>query len=228
MRVLCITLSVFLSMSAIGVAGTVSGSHVQGTYVEARTADVYTGPCFANSEAGLVGKMAVFGWKVDEGNWEGVSLDGLGVIGVVRARDTLGSVTGNPYPVKSVLIVDEKADAEQRLALRAFAQRMSGDLLQDIVSVEYRPIELEIENNNVHTATARLTAGELAEIRTRAITKGDHFCSNEQVWYPPLTRVDHAMPAYTLAHSYQGKGLDTRWNLPDERSAFVASFQFSD
>jgi hypothetical protein len=215
-----ISLLVLASLaSAAGVP-----NNVYGEYVEARTADVFTGACFANSEVGLVGNLAVFGWTINKGTWDGVTLDGLGVVGAVRARSTLGDVNGSPYPVQAVLIIDEKATAEQRLALKAFAQRQGGDLLQNIVRVEYQPIELTIENGNVHSANAQLTAGSLARIQTRAINKGDHVCSNEEVWYLPLTKLDHAMPAYTLAHDFNGKGLDTRWNNPDKRSGFVGSF----
>ena len=41
--------------------------HVTGEYIESRTADVYTGPCFANSEVNLTGKEAVLAWHVDKG-----------------------------------------------------------------------------------------------------------------------------------------------------------------
>src|SRR5438034_8069518 len=43
--------------------------HVSGEYIESRTADVYTGPCFANSEVNLTGQEAVLGWHVDKGTW---------------------------------------------------------------------------------------------------------------------------------------------------------------
>ena len=228
MRVSVTIVCVLLFTSALALAGNLPSTHVQGAYVEARTADVYTGPCFANSEVGLTGDLAVFGWKIAKGAWQGVALDGLGVVGVVKASATLGDVTANAYPVKSVLIVDERANAEQRLALKSFAQRMAGDLLQDIVRIEYRPVELEVENGNVHGAKATLVAGELATIQTRAINSGDHFCSNEEVWYLPLTKVGHAMPAYTLAHSFQGKGLNTNWKAPGQRSAFVADFHYQE
>jgi hypothetical protein len=36
------------------------------------------------------------------------------------------------------------------------------------------------------------------------------------------------MPAYALAHSYSGKGLNTTWSSPEKRSAFVGSFQLND
>jgi hypothetical protein len=99
---------------------------------------VYTGPCFANGEANQVGDLAVFGWSIQQGTWEGVPLDGLSVAGVIKASGTLG-IAGTEYPVKAVLIVDQRANPEQRLALQAFAQRMGGDLLEDIVRVEDLP-----------------------------------------------------------------------------------------
>jgi len=209
-------------------AGLQNRTQLRGDYIEARTADVYTGPCFANSEVDLVGNLAVFGWRVDKGEFEGVRLDGLSVVGVVRANSTLGNVSRDAYPVKSVVIVDERATPEQRMALKAFAQRMGGTLLEDVVRTEYQPIDLVFENNNVHTMNASLSAGTLAKIQTRAINEGDHLCSNEITWYQPLTKVDHAMPAFALANSFSGKGLDTTWSNPEKRSAFVGQFQLND
>ena len=37
------------------VAAPVSAASITGQYVEARTCDVYTGPCFANADTGLSG-----------------------------------------------------------------------------------------------------------------------------------------------------------------------------
>ena len=209
-------------------AGLQNRTSVRGEYIEARTADVYTGPCFANSEVDLVGNLAVFGWHITSGEFQGVKLDGLSVVGVVKANSTLGNVNGNPYPVKSVVILDEKASPEQRLALQGFAQRMGGDLLSDVVRVETQPIEVSFQNNNLHSANATLTAGSLAKIQTRAINATDHLCSNEETWYQPLTKTQHAMPAVALAHTYTGKGLNTTWSSPDKRSAFVGSFELND
>jgi hypothetical protein len=217
----------FLAAPAL-FAASLPTTAVRGEYIEARTADVFTGPCFANSEVDLVGNLAVFGWRIEKGTFEGVKVDGLSVVGVVKASSTLGNVNGDPYPVKSVLIIDDKANPEQRLALKAFAHRMGGDLLSDVVNVEYQPISFEVEGGNVHAASAKMTAGTLASIETRAIMNGDHLCSNEITWYRPLTKVEHAMPAYALAHTFKGKGLDTTWSSPEKRSAFVASFQLND
>ena len=210
--------------TCLSYAAAIPSTSIYGNYVEARTADVYTGPCFANSEVGLTGQLAVFGWKVTKGSWDGVELNDLGVVGVVRASSTLGDVYHTAYPVKAVLIVDERANPEQRLALQKFAKRMGGELLQDVVRVEYQPIDLTLANGDLHSMKATLTAGNLAKIETRALNENDHICRNEEVWYRPLTKVEHAMPAFAVANSFRGEGLGEKWSSPDKRSAFVASF----
>ena len=223
-----LVLSLILAGSTLMAAGLQNRTSMRGSYIEARTADVYTGACFANSEAGLVGNLAVFGWRVDQGAFEGVDLEGLTVVGVIKASNTLGDVTGVTFPVKSVLIVDERATPEQRLALTAFAKRMGGDLLQDVVNVHYQPVGLKFENNDLHSRQATLTAGTLATIQTRAITNGDKHCAHEITWYDPLTKLDHAMPAFAMSNDFNGKDLGTRWSSRDKRSAFVGSFQLAD
>src|SRR6266436_6187915 len=67
------------------VAAPASAAGISGSYIEARTCDVWTGPCFANAEVNLDGKHAVLGWKVDKGSLGNVSLDGLGIVAVVGA-----------------------------------------------------------------------------------------------------------------------------------------------
>lgn len=217
----------FLLAGSLSFAGELSRTELHGDYVEARNADVYTGPCFANGETGQVGDLAAFGWSIQKGEWEGVRLDGLTVVGVVRASNTLGAGIG-AYPAQAVLIVDERANPEQRLALASFAKRAGGDLLQNVVKTDYAPISFTLKDNNLHTATATLDAAGLARIETRALEGADAICHNEVTFYPPLNKLDHAMPAYTVANRFAGEGLGTRWSSPGKRSAFVGSFHYSD
>ena len=98
----------------------------------------------ANSEVNLTGTEAILAWHIKEGSWNGVALNGLGVVGVVKANATLGDPFTSPYPAKSVLIVDSRATAEQQTALKSFAQSMAGDLLKNIVKVESTPIQVEV------------------------------------------------------------------------------------
>jgi hypothetical protein len=196
---------------------------VSGEYIESRTADVYTGPCFANSEVNLTGQEAVLGWHVDKGTWENVSLDGLSVAAVVRASATLGDAFSNPFPARAVLIVDQRANAAQRAALVNFAQVQAGKLLSNVVAIETQPIRFAVDASK--HGSASLEAGDIAQIRTRAITDADEICHNEDVYYQPLvSHLTHAMPAVASKSSYSGNHLGSTWNESNRRSAFIGAF----
>jgi len=216
-----------LAAASVSLAATIPARSVSGNYIEARTADVYTGPCFANGEVEQVGHEAVFGWKIKNGAWDGVELTDLSVVGVVRAEHTLGNIAEPVNRAKAVLIVDSRATAEQQKALASFAKHMGGDLLKDIVQIDTAPIEFTLKDDNVHGATAKLTAGSLAEIQTRAMNATDHICGNEEAWYAPISKIDHAMPAYALENSFTGDGLGETWHNRLKRSSFVGAFQVS-
>lgn len=196
---------------------------ISGDYIEVRSADVYTGPCYANSEVGLEGKQAILVWKINQGSWNGVKLDGLSVMAVVNAHDTLGDPYHNPYPARSVLIVDQRANPQQQAALVAFAKTEGGKLTTHVVRTELAPIAAQFGSGLNH-GTVSVVAGQLARIKTRSLCMADDLCGNESRYYPPLTKVANAMPAYTLDQRYQGKGLGMVWTRDDARSAYIGSF----
>ncbi len=195
---------------------------IAGDYIETRSADVYTGQCFANGEVGLTGNEAIIGWRVRHGSWNGVALDGLSIAAAVRAKATLGDPYASPYPAKSVLIVDEAATVAQRAALVAFARHMGGELLANVEKVVAAPVELATSTE--HHGRALLRAGQFAVVQTRPINEHDHFCGNEETFYPPLTPTAHSMPAVALTDEYKGPSLGESWSTHDRRSAFVGSF----
>lgn len=208
----------------LALSVTASAQQIHGDYVETRSADVYTGPCFANGETGLLGDQAIMAWRVSRGSWDGVVLDGLSVVGVAKASGTIGDQYNNPYPAKAVVIVDERATPEQRLALKSFAQSMGGELLKTIVAVETAPIEIDIEYHGEHPNKARVAAGTLAGIRARLISDKDHFCGNEDIMYRPMAPTAHAMVGVALLDEFRGEGLGVRWTLRDKRSAYIGNF----
>ena len=213
----------FLLASLATVAFATSKPQISGQYVETRSADVYVGQCFANSEMNLTGQEAIVAWHVGEGSWDGVSLNGLTIVGAIKAQATLGDPYGKPYPAKSVLIVDKQATLEQRQALINFAQEMGGELLQHVVKVIDAPIDMEVAQGQ-HSTRARLQAGDVVTVETRAIGEKDHLCGNEDTFYPPLTQTAHAMPAVAMTDQYLGNDLNETWTLHDKRSAFVGTF----
>jgi hypothetical protein len=210
-----------VSLLLMAGALTSASAAMKGDYVEVRSSDIYTGPCFANSEVNLEGKQAMMAWRINQGSYDGVNLDGMSVVAVVLAHSTLGDDFHNPYPAKSVLIVDKAASGPQRAALQAFAKSMGGALLAHVVRVDAAPIKLDM--GEMH-GSVTMTAGNLAHIKTRGICDADHLCGNESVYYPPLTKLAHSMPAFTLEEGFNGKGLGEVWTRADTRSAFVGTF----
>src|SRR3979411_1616241 len=92
---------------------------ITGAYVEARTAEVFTGGCIMNSEAETVGKQAVLAWKVDRGTFNGVSIDGLSIVAALSGDLNLGlqEIGGSRPEVRSALFVDSRANPAQQIAL---------------------------------------------------------------------------------------------------------------
>jgi hypothetical protein len=218
MRFLVLVCTLALTLPTIA-----SAEQIRGDYIETRSADVYTGQCFANGEVNLVGNEAILAWHVQSGSWDGVPLDGLTVAAAVEARATLGDPYANPYPAKSVLIVDEQASQQQRTALVAFAHQMGGELLRNVEQTIPAPMELVV--NHEHHGVALLRAGRFATVQTRSLNETDHLCGNEEIFYPPLTQVAHSMPAVALTDSYRGPGLGVDWETHGKRSAFVGTFE---
>ena len=216
--------STILSLAALtAFASTPSEPTISGDYLEVRSCDVYTGSCFANAEMNLTGKEGILVWSVREGRWKGTSLDGLSVIAVVRTDGTLGNLRYQPRTGKAVLIIDEKADTKQREALTDFARSMAGKLLEQVVDVRTAPIEASV-GTCTKAGCASVKAGNLVEVNTRCLGGHDHLCGNEETYYPPLTSVEHAIPAFTERASFKGSGLDLTWDSTGQRSAFIASF----
>jgi hypothetical protein len=211
----------YLLLLQIALSFNASANTVQGQYVEARTCDVFTGSCFSNADTGLTGKNAVLAWKIDSGTVEGVKLDGLGVLAVVSATDTLGlkqSGTG-----KAVIIVDERATKTQRDALVAFVKGQAGGLVEKVVAIHAAPFDLTICGCAGETC-ATLKAGTV-KISTKCLDADhDKACGNETTMYPPLAKGVQATAALAVEHTFTGKDLNETWNDAGRRGAFVGSF----
>jgi hypothetical protein len=174
---------------------------------------------------GLTGEEAVMTWSVREGAWSGVGLDGLSVLAVVKARGTLGDVDRSPRTAKSVLVVDSSATETQREALVQFARHMAGGLLDDVVRVDVSPIQVVANPSSCpKNGCSLVTAEDLVEIQTRCLGGDDHVCGNEDCFYPPLTRIANARPAFTEVGLFQGKGLGVTFDDAGRRSAYLGTF----
>jgi hypothetical protein len=216
-------------------AGTADAAGLRGEYVEARTNDVFTGPCFSNAEVYLTGHQAVIAWKVTEGSYKGVDLAGLTVAAAVLGTSTFDADQADQ--AKCVLIVDKKATPAQREALVAMAKSLGGDRLKNVVAIRDSVIAMMVEHNDADSAShehglhampqaprANFWAPGLAEIVTRPLNEDDHKCGNETLAYPPLSKSVDVKPAYTVNNSFRGQELNTRWDDQNARSSMVGSF----
>jgi len=212
-----------LAVIALAVPAAAADS-ITGTYLESRTCQVYTGPCFANAEMGLVGKEAVMAWNIETGNRNDVNLSGLSVVMVLSGNDTLGfRGVEDPKELKSAIIVDAKATAKQREALIAFAKEHSGRAGKQVVRVDAAPISMSLDSVELR---GELKAGNAVKLTTRKAKPGDCICSNEVQFYPPLAAVNRFAAGVAIEAEYNGAGLGTTWSTPESRSAYMGEFRY--
>jgi hypothetical protein len=196
-------------------------SSVTGAYVEARTAEVFTGGCIMNSEAETVGKQAVLAWKVDRGSFNGISIDGLSVVAAVSGDRNLGmqEMGGEKAIVRSAMFVDERANPAQQIALVAMANELSKGLVGTIVQVTPAPIHFAD-----HGSEIQVSAGPASLDVNKHLTH-DPTCG-AMLWFHPLASVDDAAVGVASQHVFTGSALGTKWSDPNKRSAFFGTFSY--
>lgn len=201
-----------------------SASDIQGVYMEARTCQIFTGPCFANAEFGLTGKDAIMAWSINKGSHLGVDLTGLSTVVVVNASHTLANGgIDDAKDVKSVIVVDERATSEQRDALVDFAKLQIGRAGDAVVRVESAPIAMTLDIANL---SGQLSAGKTVKLSTRKARPGDCICTNEVAYYPPLAKLQNFVPGVSIEAEFNGRGLGTKWSVPNTRTSYMGLFAF--
>jgi hypothetical protein len=151
-----------------------------------------------------------------------VSLDGLSVVAVVLAGNTLGLEQNSPG--KAVIIVDSKASEAQRAALVRFAKQQGGKLVENVAKVHAESITINgcpCKQNACFELDARI-----AKLKTRCLdVDHDKVCGNEFAFYPPLVQNVKATPAGVVEHAFRGQGLGQTWSDSDRRAAYVGTFE---
>ncbi len=206
-------------------AGSLVGSEptptIVGEYAEARTCDVWTGPCFANGEMNLRGDHAVLAWKIDRGSWLGTRLDGLVIVLSIDAEGTLG--TDVEGAVRGVAYCDSRATKAQRRALVGLVQNLAPAYTKRILKVKSAEISYRREGMRVAVQVGKNPVVKLETTPLRAHC--DLICGNEDQFYPALAKTTGAECAKTVVHFYRGKTLGPRWSSPNARSALVGRFK---
>ena len=130
---------------------------VQGTYVEARTSEVFAGACVINGEAATAGREALLAWKVDSGQFNGVPLDGLAVVAAVsrrhqpeRSRNRRRVAT-----TRTALFVDSRATEAQRKALVAMVKTLSSRVVGTVAEVTPASIEFVAGDHDIRSRPTR-------------------------------------------------------------------------
>jgi len=207
-----------------GVSASVQAGEITGHYLEARTCQVYTGPCFANGETGLAGKEALMAWKIHSGQQDGVELTDLSVVVAVSGDNTLGfRGLNDAAQLKSMIFVDERATETQRQALVDFAKQHAGKAGAAVVRVTAAPISMSLDEEALK---GKLNVGNKIQLETRKAGRADCICSNEAAYYPPLAQVQFFAPGVTEVGEFQAGGLGKRWSIPGARSAYMATFAY--
>ncbi len=203
-------------------ASTTTAASIKGHYMEARTCQVYTGPCFANGEVGLTGKDAVMAWSIQDGRLNGTDLSGLSVAVVVRSDRTLGfNGLNDGESLRAIIVVDSKASSDQRTALVKFAKSQTGKAGNCVERVTAAAFDMKL---NVEEVTAKLTVGNIVKLQARKARPSDCICSNESAYYPPLAKLEGFVPGVTIDGQVKAGKLGTRWSIPDSRSSYLGTF----
>jgi hypothetical protein len=218
------SLRIFAALAALVVPAVASAGEISGSYLETRTCQVYTGPCFANAETAIAGREALMAWKIDEGKQGEVDLAGLSVVLVVQGDATLGHQgLDDPKKLRTAVIVDERASDAQRAALIEFAKAHAGRAGKEIVRVDAAPIDMSLDTAQLR---GNLQAGKMVKLSTRKAKETDCICMNEVAFYPPLVQVDRFAAGVSIEAEYKGRGLGTTWSTPGGRSAYMGEFVY--
>lgn len=194
---------------------------VTGTYVEARTAEVFAGACIMNGEAATGGREALLAWKVDRGQVNGVALDGLAVVAALAGDTNLGihEIGGDSTPARAAIYVDARANVAQRKALVAMVKSLSGGLIGSVVQETAAPIQFADNGHHISVST------EAAKLTVNKHLNHEASCGNKQ-WFSPLTKVDRAEMGTTDVNEFSAGVLSTKWSDPNKRSSFFGTFSY--
>jgi hypothetical protein len=210
-----------LALSVAGLSAANPGASLSGTYVEARTSEIFAGACIINGEAATAGREALMAWKVDHGRFDGVQLDGLSVVAAVAGDRNLSvrEIGGETATTRTAVFPDARGTAAQRRALVAMARTLSNGLIADVIEVSPTAIAFVDDGRNIRVATSTTRLNVQKEL------VHDASCGNKQ-WFSPLANVHHADMGTTVENAYSGAALGTKWSDPDKRSAFFAEFSY--
>ena len=156
---------------------------MRGEYMESCNCD-YLCPCIYTNPQGPATHdhcYAAMVFRIDEGNCDGVKLNGLSFALVIRS----GRVMADGNWVFAG-VVDERADAAQRQALAAIVSGQAGgppgfireNLVSDFRGVEYKPIELTLDGLKRSTVIPDIVTFEIEGVTPRRRSEEPMYIDN--------------------------------------------------
>ena len=204
----------------LGVGLHANDPALSGDYVEARTAEVFTGGCIMGSEGEVSGREALMAWRVREGAFNGVPLNGLAVVAMVAADVNLGGheIGGEaPSWIRTKVMVDARANVEQQQALVKMARTLAPAMFGDVIATKAMPIQFEADAHSV-----RVSAGA-ASLDVSKHLEHSPECGALR-WFDPLARVANPQVGLTRTFRWSGEDLGAKWTQINRWSSFVGSF----
>ncbi|MBO0691007.1 MAG: DUF1326 domain-containing protein [Candidatus Dormibacteraeota bacterium] len=187
--------------------------HLRGDWFDVCKCDIPC-PCeFAQAPTGNE-CQGILVWHVREGRYGDVSLDGLNVVGVAEFEGNIWA--GEAAPVMG-LIIDEKADGQQREALQTIFGGQAGGfpaefakLIAEVRGVEFAPITFDISEG---PASWRAEVPGKLEASAHALTG-------------PMTPPGALVQTTNPPGSEVGPGGTATWGVADRDRANVLGFDF--
>jgi hypothetical protein len=181
---------------------------IRGEYMESCNCD-YLCPCVYTNPQGPVTYdhcTAVLVFRIDDGDFGGVRLDGLKFAFVLRS----GKVMADGNWIFAV-VVDDAADAAQRTALAQLAGGEAGgtpglirtNLVSDFRGVEYQPIEFAMAGLTRRAAVPGVFAFEIEGVASRNRSGEPYYIDNTA--HPANRRLALAQAKDLRVHGF---GLD--------------------
>jgi hypothetical protein len=156
---------------------------VTGRYVEARSASVFAGACHFGAEYTTQGREAVLAWQLEGGRVDGVSLEGVELVAVVRADANLAEADAVR---SSVVYVDAALPEATRAAALAWLEREHADAVGTIGKVK------QTAGLRVDCAGERYSVSVPGLVRLEGEALPDRACCSmpSNVWYSPLVALE--------------------------------------
>ena len=211
-------LLVLPALPALAAAAPAAGQKnaMAGDYVEARTASVFAGPCHYNGELTTTGREAEAAWRINQGSWNGVSLNGVtAVAGVVSEANLKNENAGR----NCVLYIDSKASVAQADAFVAAVQANWSRSLGNVVAIRRAPVRFEKISASYHVTVPGVT-----HLAVDAMP--NHACCTmpNLVRYAPLVTLEGRRVGFTRTSGVSEKALHTAWQKNGQNTAFYGKF----